>query len=313
METEQNNFSDGFPCICVKSEGRKRPGRSFKEVPKRNQETNNFSKRIPSSMALIFLAVWLHFILRRGGFGGVCRFDIEASEVHLRIREEGNDKLKRYVVVDCIGCWILLPIDAWNKLWKCIFTMRIMQNNSRLQILQLCKFCACRIWLGHNVSIWRGSGKGTRRKGVEGTQTRSSRILKCNCMSLVSLWKYIHSTASRKSYEIFANVLGPTIIYLGINICLLSGFLGYIFPNHDVKWPHDCPMEVLWLDEVPLLTKPGPFLSALAELMASWCPKIRHQLVPPPPELSDECEKWSFWSKRWGRWGQLKKPLGWRG
>ena len=42
----------------------------------------------------------------------MCRFDIEASEVHLRIREEGNDKLKRYVVVDCIGCWILLPIDA---------------------------------------------------------------------------------------------------------------------------------------------------------------------------------------------------------
>ena len=32
------------------------------------------------------------------------------------------------------------------------------------------------IWLGHNVSIWRGSGKGAQRKGVEGTQTRSSQI-----------------------------------------------------------------------------------------------------------------------------------------
>ena len=59
-------------------------------------------------MALIFLAVWLHFILRRGGFGGVCRFDIEASEVHLRIREEGNDKLKiAEEVYSCRLHWLL--------------------------------------------------------------------------------------------------------------------------------------------------------------------------------------------------------------
>ncbi len=57
-------------------------------------------------------------LLWRGGFGGVCRFDIEASEVHLRTPTvgTGNDKLKRYMAAEPkIGGFWPAKMDGENN------------------------------------------------------------------------------------------------------------------------------------------------------------------------------------------------------